>query len=140
MEKVFQNSHVDLPSLLIEEGMEERMGRLEEELKKKKVSLASYLKEQNMTEEEINKLFKKQVEFELKMLLIFDKIAQEEHIEVTEEEVDKRLELLAQGEDRPMKAKKFKEELVRKRNLGSFIQRMRNEKIIDFLYNQAEIS
>ena len=74
------------------------------------------------------------------MLLIFDKIAREEHIEVTEEEVDKRLELLAQGEDRPTKAKKFKEELVRKRNLGSFIQRMRNEKIIDFLYNQAEIS
>jgi len=45
-----------------------------------------------------------------------------------------------QGEDKKNKAKLLKEELARRGRLGSLIQRMRNEKTIDFLYENAEVS
>jgi len=140
VEKVVKNSTVEIPPLLIEEGVEEKIRSFKEELKKKRLDVASYLKQQNMSEEELNKLFKKQVEIELKTLFVLDKIAQEEKIEVTEEEIDKRLELLVQGEDKQTKVKKLKEELARRGRLGEFVQRIRNEKTIDFLYEKAEIS
>jgi len=140
VEKVVKNSTVEIPPLLIEEGVEEKIRSFKEELKKKRLDVASYLKQQNMSEEELNKLFKKQVEIELKTLFVLDKIAQEEKIEVTEEEIDKRLELLVQGEDKQTRVKKLKEELARRGRLGEFVQRIRNEKTIDFLYEKAEIS
>ena len=140
VEKVVKNSTVEIPPLLIEEGVEEKIRSFKEELKKKRLDVASYLKQQNMSEEELNKLFKKQVEIELKTLFVLDKIAQEEKIEVTEEEIDKRLELLVQGEDKQIRVKKLKEELARRGRLGEFVQRIRNEKTIDFLYEKAEIS
>ncbi|MCD6574845.1 trigger factor [Candidatus Aerophobetes bacterium] len=140
VEKVVKNSTVEIPPLLIEEGVEEKIRSFKEELKKKRLDVASYLKQQNMSEEELNKLFKKQVEIELKTLFVLDKIAQEEKIEVTEEEIDKRLALLVQGEDKQIRVKKLKEELARRGRLGEFVQRIRNEKTIDFLYEKAEIS
>ena len=140
VEKVLKNSKVDVPPLLIEEGIEEKTKRLKEELKKEKLNISSYLKEKNMTEEKLKKLFKNQVEFELKTLLVLDKIAQEEKIEVREEEIEERIQLLTQGMGEKVNAKQLKEELTRKGRLSGLIQRIKNEKIIDFLYNQAEIS
>jgi len=139
VEKVVKNSRIDLPPLLIEEGVKEKIEKLKEDLRKNGLSISSYLKEQNINEEHLNKLFKNQVESELKTLLVLDKIAQEEKIEVTEEEIDKRLQLLVQGENKETKARLLKDELVKKGNLSSLVERIKNEKVIDFLYEQAEI-
>jgi len=140
VEKVVKNSKVDIPSLLIEEGIEEKTKRLKEELKKEKLNMSSYLKDKDMTEEKLKKLFKKQVEFELKTLLVIDKIAQEEKIEVKEEEIEKRIRLLTQGMGDKVNIKQLKEELTQKGKLSDLTQRIKNEKVIDFIYNQAEIS
>lgn len=140
VEKITKNSKVDVPSILIEEGLKKKNERLEEELKKKKVDRASLLQQQNLTEEELNKRFKDQVELELKTLLILDKIAQEEKIEVTEDEVNGRLQLLAREEDKEVKAEELKERLIKEGKLEGLMQRIKNEKTIEFLYNQAQIS
>jgi len=81
-----------------------------------------------------------QAELELKMLFVLDKIADEEKILVTQEEVDNRLELMVQGTDKKAEVQKLKEELHRKEQLAGFMQRIRNEKIMDLLYSQANIS
>jgi len=140
VEKIVKNSKVDIPPLLLEEETEEKLKNLEEELRKKGIDLESYLNQQKMSKESLEKILREQAEFELKTLFVLDKIAQEEKIEVSDEEIDKRLELVVQGEDKKNKAKLLKEELARRGRLGSLIQRMRNEKTIDFLYENAEVS
>lgn len=140
VEKVVKNSKVQVPPILVEEGIEEKKKRFEQELRERKIDKTSFLKQQNLTEEELHKRFKHQVEMELKTLLAFDKIAQQENIQVTEGEVDERIQLLAQKGDKKVKARGLKKKLIEERRLGSLIQRMKNEKIIDFLYKQAQIS
>ena len=140
IEKILENSDIEIPSLLIQRGIEDEMDKLKEQLKKRELDLPSYLKQQNMDEEKLRKLFKDKVEMELKTLLLLDEIAKKEKIDVTEEEVDKRLEMMVEGENKKEKIKRLKEELAKKNNLNSIIYRIRNEKVIDFLYQQADIS
>ena len=140
IEKILENSDIEIPSLLIQRGIEDEMDKLKEQLKKRRLDLSSYLKQQNMDEEKLRKLFKDKVEMELKTLLLLDEIAKKEKIDVTEEEVDKRLEMMVEGENKKEKIKRLKEELAKKNNLNSIIYRIRNEKVIDFLYQQADIS
>ena len=140
IEKILENSDIEIPSLLIQRGIEDEMDKLKEQLKKRRLDLSSYLKQQNMDEEKLRKLFKDKVEMELKTLLLLDEIAKKEKIDVTEEEVDKRLEMMVEGENKKEKIKHLKEELAKKNNLNSIIYRIRNEKVIDFLYQQADIS
>jgi len=140
IEKILENSDIEIPSLLIQRGIEDEMDKLKEQLKKRGLDLPSYLKQQNMDEEKLRKLFKDKVEMELKTLLLLDEIAKKEKMDVTEEEVDKRLEMMVEGENKKEKIKRLKEELAKKNNLNSIIYRIRNEKVIDFLYQQADIS
>jgi len=138
--KVVKSSKVDPPPFLIQEGVEEKRRKFEEELRKNNIDKASFLKEQNLTEEELNKRFTEQVELELKTIFVLDKIAEKEKIEVTEDEIDERLRLFIQGDNKEVKVKQLKERLIKEGRLGSLIQRIRNEKTIDFLYKHAEVS
>lgn len=138
--KVIKNSQVEIPPLLVERGVEERMAELIEELRKKGLTLQNYLQEQKINEEKLKQILQTQIENELKLFFILNEIAQRENINVTEEELDKRLELFFKGKDKEIKARKLKKELSEKGRLNTLVQRIRNEKVIDFLYQQAEIS
>jgi len=140
LEKVVKNSQVEVPPLLIEREIEDKMERLQEELRKKGLGLPQYLEEQNITEEKLREFFKTQAENEMKLFFILNEIARKEKIDVTEEEIDRRLELLVQDKDKKAKVRNLKEELIKRGRLDSLVQRIKNEKVIDFLYQQAEIS
>lgn len=138
--KITKNAKIDVPDMLVEEALAEKLHRLEEELQRQKKSMASYLEEVNTDEKKLRKTLRTQAEMELKTLFVLDKIAEEEKIFVTQEEVDERLELMVQGPDKKVKAQQLKEELHRRNQLSGFMQRIRNEKTIDFLYSKADIS
>jgi trigger factor len=138
--KITKNAKIDVPDMLIEEALAEKLHRLEEELQKQNRSMASYLEEIKSDEKKLEKTLRTQAEMELKTLFVLDKIAEEEKILVTQEEVDERLELMVQEPDKKVKAQRLKEELHRKNQLPGFMQRIRNEKTMDFLYSKADIS
>ena len=138
--KIIKGSKVDIPPLLVERGIENKMRRLEEELQKNGMTFSEYLEENNTTEEKIKEFFKAQTENELKLLFILEEIARKEDIKVTPEEIDKNLESMVQGENKEAKVKNLKRELIKRGRLGGFIQRIRDEKVIDFLYQQADVS
>ncbi|MBC7188595.1 trigger factor [Candidatus Aerophobetes bacterium] len=140
LDKVVKNSKVDIPQLLVEELLKEKIEELEKELKEKRIDKSSFLKEQNLTEEELNKRLKKQIELELKMMFVIEKIAEEEKIKVSDEEIEERLSQMLKGQGKQIDIKKIREELARQGRLDSLIQRIRNEKTIDFIYQSAEIS
>ena len=140
MSKITKNAKMDVPEILVDEAVVEKSHRLEEELKKQQRTMSSYLEEINADEKKLKKTLQTQAELELKLLFVLDKIADEEKILVTQEEVDNRLELMVQGTDKKAEVQKLKEELHRKEQLAGFMQRIRNEKIMDLLYSQANIS
>ncbi|MBE0477704.1 trigger factor [Candidatus Aerophobetes bacterium] len=147
LEKIVKNSRVDVPPTLVEKGLQEKHRELEEELQKRKMSKNTVLEQQKLTEDELNKRFRTQAELELKTLFVLDKIAHEEKIEVTEKEVEERLHLLVQrqdktteGEEKQRRVKELKENLIKEGSMLNLIERMRNEKVIEFLYSQAQIS
>ncbi len=72
---------------------------------------------------------------EVKASLLLDKIAEAEHIEVGDEEVDRELEALATQSRQPLEAVRAR--LTREGALDRIRNRIRSEKTLDFLYRQA---
>ncbi len=72
---------------------------------------------------------------EVKASLLLDKVAGAEHIEVTDEEVERELEVLAAQAKQPLEAVRAR--LTREGALDRIRNRIRNEKTLDFLYRQS---
>jgi len=72
---------------------------------------------------------------EVKASLLLDKIADEEKIEVSDEEVDREVEAVAQQSKQSPQA--VRERLTRDGVLDRIRNRIRNEKTLDFLYHQS---
>ena len=65
---------------------------------------------------------------------LLDKIAQEENIQVRDEEIDREVETLAKQSKQPAEA--IRARLTRDGALDRIRNRIRNEKTLDFLYHQ----
>lgn len=72
---------------------------------------------------------------EVKASLILDKIAQNENIETTEEELNQELERLALQTKQPVEA--LRQRLTREGALDRIRDRIRNEKTLDYLYQRS---
>jgi len=71
---------------------------------------------------------------EVKASLLLDKVAQEEKIEVTEDEINREVEALAAQSKQP--AESIRARLTQDGALDRIRNRIRNEKTLDFLYHQ----
>src|SRR2546423_15555004 len=72
---------------------------------------------------------------EVKASLILDKIAQNESIETTEEDLNQELERLALQTKQPVEA--LRQRLTREGTLDRIRDRIRNEKTLDYLYQRS---
>jgi trigger factor len=72
---------------------------------------------------------------EVKASLLLEKIADAEHIEVSEDEVNQELEALAAQSKQPLEA--VRQRLTREGVLDRIRHRIRSEKTLDFLYRQS---
>lgn len=72
---------------------------------------------------------------EVKASLILDKIAQNENIETTEEDLNQELERLALQTKQPVEA--LRQRLTREGALDRIRDRIRNEKTLDYLYQRS---
>jgi trigger factor len=76
-----------------------------------------------------------QAEQEVKSSLLLDKVAEQEKIEVTDEEIDKEIESLARQSKQTPEA--IRARLTRDGALDRIRTRIRNEKALNFLYHQS---
>jgi trigger factor len=72
---------------------------------------------------------------EVKASLILDRIAQNENIEATEEDLNQELERLAGQTKQPVEA--LRQRLTREGTLDRIRDRIRNEKTLDYLYQRS---
>ncbi len=102
--------------------------------------LKSGFKEEEITsrQKQLDERLKLTAERQLKMSFILEKIAQIENIKVNDEELEKDIELIAQKLNRDMN--EVKRNLEEKDLLSSLRQQLLEEKMLDFLLQEAEVS
>jgi len=72
---------------------------------------------------------------EVKAALLLEKIAEEEKIEVSDAEIDREAEALAEQSKQSLEI--IRSRLTREGALDRIRNRIRNEKTLDFLYHQS---
>lgn len=104
---VVDQSTVELPPSIIAQEVDRMMGRLRDRLKAQNVSFDQYLKIVDKTEEQIRDELREDAVRNLKTALVLDKVADNENIEVSSEEVGERIDQMAEafGEEAEKAAK-----------------------------------
>ena len=139
IKKVVDSTQINLSPSLTERKKEERLRELELKLKNQNYSLEEYIKQQKTTKEELGEKIKLEIEKELKAFFTLQAISEKEKIEPKEEEIEERIRTFIKGEKTDEKVKKAKEDLAKQGNLELLKNQIRQEKTINFLYNQADI-
>jgi trigger factor len=137
--KVVEGSKVDLPLSLVERKVDERRSQLENRLKERGASLENYIKDQKLSEKELQEKLESEVEKDLRTYFFLEAIAEQEKIEVKEEEIEQRIRSSVRGKVEEKDIIRLKNSLAASGELKILTAELRNEKVIDFLYHQAKI-
>ena len=137
LEKVTDICEVKVPKVLIEREVEYMMKTLEDDLKSKDLSLQNYYESIKTDEEKVKKEYEIVAEKRIKQELVLDEISRVEKIQVTDEEVKDRIQIIA----KEMKQDPLKVEatLNKNNNLDGLKESIKSDKIISFLNNKIKI-
>ena len=130
--ELVKRNHLEVPEALIERQVDLRLERGLRAL------AAQGMKQHDMKKMDFSRLRagqREQAEQEVRASLLLEKIANEERIEVTNEEMDREVEALAAQAKQSAAA--VRERLARDGTLDRIRSRIRNEKALDFLYQQS---
>lgn len=130
--ELIKRNPLEVPEALIERQVDLRLERGLRAL------AAQGMKQQDLKKMDLNRLRagqREQAEQEVKASLLLDKIAEEEKIEVSNEEIDREVAALAAQSKQS--ADEVRARLARDGALDRIRSRIRNEKTLDFLYQQT---
>jgi len=130
--ELVKRNDFELPEALVERQIDLRLERGLRAL------AAQGMKPEDMKKMDLHRLRagqKEQAAQEVKASLLLEKIAEEEKIEVGDEEIDREVQALAQQSKQTPEA--IRARLTRDGALDRIRNRIRNEKTLDFLYRQS---
>jgi FKBP-type peptidyl-prolyl cis-trans isomerase (trigger factor) len=133
LDELLKRASLEVPQSLVESQKEELL----RQLKLNHILHGGKKEELEGKEKELEKQAREQAVSRVKLSFILDEIAQKENVQVSEEEVEKRIEAIAR------KSAKHKDEVkkyLEKENLVSGLeQELRSIKTVEFLLNEAQI-
>ncbi|HLR71601.1 MAG TPA: trigger factor [Pseudogracilibacillus sp.] len=95
IEKVTENSEVDIPEAMIDTELDHMMREFEQRLQMQGMTMDNYFQFSGQTEEELKEQMKNDAEKRVKTNLTLEAILEEEELEVTEEDIEKEIEEMA---------------------------------------------
>lgn len=99
-DRIIDMSTIDLPQVLIDSEINQMFGQMEQDLTRANLSITDYLGHIQKTKEELAAEWKPAAEKRAKLQLVLNKIAEVEHITVSDERVDQEVaRVLAQHKD-----------------------------------------
>ncbi len=137
MEKVSEKCNFEVPEVLIEKQLENMMKDLEKDLKERNISLADYYQMIKADEDKVKKEYRLIAEKQIKRELIIDKIIQDDKITATEEDVNKKIEEIAESTNqKPLKVRAMFE---KNNNLDNLKEQIKREKAMAILSQKVKI-
>ncbi len=128
VEKILEETKIEIPSLLIEIETENMLARLSHDLENMGSNKSDYLKKIGKTEEEVRGEWREEATKRAKLQLVLEKIAQAEKIEADSEALNQEIEKITKAypETNQMRVQQYLEVT------------MRNEKVFQYLENLAK--
>ncbi len=137
IEKVSENAEVDVPETLVERQLDNMLQEMEQYLRYQGLDLEKFLEVTQKKEEDLREEQREEAEKRVKANLVLDAIIKEEGLEASEEELQEKIEELAnQYGDSPERVREVFEKQGR---LDMIREEIRMRKLIDFLVNEAEV-
>ncbi len=131
MEQVSDLAKVEIPDCMIEDRIDALANDFEYRLKSQGMELAKYLEYTGMDENAFKSQFKDRAEAQVKMSLALEKVAEIEKIEVTDEDVEKELQKMADAYK--MEVEKIKQFI----NPDDIKNDLKMQKTVDFIVDNA---
>jgi len=136
IERIAKNSKMNIPQKLIDIELEKMVNELQGNLKNMGLELEKYLNEIKKTIDDIKKEWRNQAEKRVKIALILKEIAKKEKIEISQEEIEKRInEDLKRYPDIKEAEKKIDRNLLKEYTKNV----IKNEKVFKFLEKETKI-
>jgi trigger factor len=132
VDELVKRNDFDVPEALVERQIDLRLERGLRAL------AAQGMRAEDLKKMDMNRLRagqRDQALQEVKASLLLEKVAEEEHIEVGDEEIEREIEALAHQSKQTPEA--IRARLTRDGALDRIRHRLRNEKTLDFLYHQS---
>lgn len=95
LDEIAKNTEVDIPYTMINDEIDHMVEHFKEHLMMQGITIEQFFKFTNSSEEKLKEEYKAEAEKRIKNRLIIEKIIEEEKIEATDEEVDAKIEELA---------------------------------------------
>jgi trigger factor len=134
LDSIMQSQSAEVPEYMIQEELEARVNRVAGNLARQGINI-------NQTSIDWKKVFemeRPQAEKDARRSLFLEMIARQEGIEVTKEEVDLELQKIAEGTTKSAAA--LRAQLEKDERIQVFEQRLRQNKALDFIYRNANIT
>ncbi len=133
LEKIIEKNPFEVPLVLIEEKHQQLMDEARQRFQARGLLMAKGSQEYERLDADLRALAEKQVRKEL----VVDAIARQEGIEVSEEEIEAKIQAMAARSGQSVD--RLKGELQRDNGMERLKRSMRNEKTLDFLLSHATI-
>lgn len=136
VEKAAENAEMDIPEAMIHNEIHRMIDEFAQRLQMQGMSLDLYYQFSGQTEKDLHEQFKEDAETRVRISLTLEAIAKAENIEVTQEDIDKELEKMAE------QFKMGKEQIITA--LGGSTEILENDirtqKTVEFLVENAKIT
>ncbi|MFW6278868.1 MAG: trigger factor [Bacillota bacterium] len=134
-EKLFdaiaETAEVDIPETLVENELDRMLQRMSYSISQQGMNLDDYFEYTGMTEEDWRDQNYESAYKSVRNELLLDAVAEEEEIEVTEEEVEEKITEIAEDSERD--PEEMKEQFAQRGQLGSLENSIKMEKTREFL-------
>ncbi len=131
-------SDLEPPEKLVEQELEHRLEHFTEDLQQAGLTMDDYAQRANVTELEIRRDIRRQVERSVKAELLLEEIARTKGFDVTEEDVGREIALLAHRTGRD--AKDVAEQVVNAGRLGSIAADIMRRKALDHVVEAVNVA
>lgn len=131
-------SDLDPPEKLVEGELEHRLEHFEEDLKRAGLTMDDYTQRANVTELEVRRDIRQQVERSVKAELLLEEIARTQSFDVTEEDIGREVALLAHRTGRD--PKEVAEQLVNAGRLGSLAADIMRRKALEYVVEAINVT
>ena len=128
IEKIIDDSEIEMPEILIEIELDKILYRMESDITQMGLKFEDYLKHLNKTVEDLKKEFRKDAEKKAKLGLILNEIAKTEKIKADEEQIAKEVAMILEHykDADPERAKLHAENVLTNEAVFQFLENQKN--------------
>jgi trigger factor len=134
LDSIVQRQTVEVPECMVQDELEAQAHRIANNLAYQGIDV----KQASIDWKKVFEEERPRAEQSVRRSLFLDAIARQENIEVTAEEVDSELEKIAEGTTKS--AAVLRAQLEKEERIQSFEQHLRQNKALDFIYRNANIT